>query len=507
MPPVQAPHLLPPPIIQGGMGVGISNWRLARAVSMAGQLGVVSGTAIDVVVARRLQDGDVGGHVRRALAAFPLPDMANRVLETFLLDGGREPGQPYRPVPMMTLTPSRAVQELLVVANFVEVYLAKQGHYGIVGINYLRKIEMPLPFACLGAMLAGVDAVLVGAGSPAEMPDMLRMLARRDDVLLPVRTQGTTSADGTFAVRCSPRALIGDGPPLHRPDMFAIVASSDLATSLVADPASRPDGFVVEAPSAGGHNAPPRGPRQANPAGEPIYGERDEVDLAVLRGLGLPFWLAGGQASPDALMAALTVGAAGVQVGTAFAFSAESGLADSLKEAVLVAAAAGEQVEVRTDWRASPTGFPFKIVGVAGTLSDPSVVAARPAVCDLGALRAPFRQDDGSIGYRCPAEPAASYVNHKGGRLANTDGRQCLCNALMAAGGLAQVRPHAYEEPPIVTSGSDFSAVAALARAHRHDLPYPAQAVIDYLIAGPLSADVAGKPARSTGRVSQQQMP
>jgi nitronate monooxygenase len=36
-----------PKIIQGGMGVGVSNWRLAQAVSKLGQLGVVSGTALD----------------------------------------------------------------------------------------------------------------------------------------------------------------------------------------------------------------------------------------------------------------------------------------------------------------------------------------------------------------------------------------------------------------------------------------------------------------------------
>jgi hypothetical protein len=47
-----------PQIVQGGMGVGVSSWRLARAVSTLGQLGVVAGTALDVVLARRLQDGD-----------------------------------------------------------------------------------------------------------------------------------------------------------------------------------------------------------------------------------------------------------------------------------------------------------------------------------------------------------------------------------------------------------------------------------------------------------------
>ena len=53
------------------MGVGVSNWRLAQAVSRAGQLGLVSGTALDQVFARRLQDGDDGGHMRRGLDAFP----------------------------------------------------------------------------------------------------------------------------------------------------------------------------------------------------------------------------------------------------------------------------------------------------------------------------------------------------------------------------------------------------------------------------------------------------
>ena len=50
-----------PKIIQGGMGVGVSNWRLAQAVSKLGQLGIVSGTGLDQVLARRLQDGDLGG--------------------------------------------------------------------------------------------------------------------------------------------------------------------------------------------------------------------------------------------------------------------------------------------------------------------------------------------------------------------------------------------------------------------------------------------------------------
>jgi NAD(P)H-dependent flavin oxidoreductase YrpB (nitropropane dioxygenase family) len=473
-----------PRIIQGGMGVAISSWQLARAVSATGHLGVVSGTALDVVYARRLQDGDVGGHVQRALAAFPVPAVAQRVLDTYYLPAGRPARQPYRMVPMFTLQPPVELQELTVVANFCEVYLAKEGHHGAVGINYLRKIELPIPFACLGAMLAGIDYVLMGAGNPGDLPELIRRLARRDGVALSVRTQGTTSADGTFAVRCSPRALLGAGPPLHRPQMLAIIASTDLAAGLAGDPATRPDGFIIEGHSAGGHNAPPRGPRRTTPTGEPVYDDRDAVDLEAIRELGLPFWLAGSQGTPEGLRSAMAAGAAGVQVGTVFAFCAESGLADTLKRQVLRDLVNDGDRTVRADWRLSPTGFPFKVLDVAGTLSDPDITA-RPHVCDIGALRSPYRQADGTIGYRCPAEPTKMYLS-KGGRAANTEGRHCLCNALLAAADLPQRRPHGYDEPAVVTSGDDLSTVAALIRSRPDATPYPASVVIDYLCPVPV---------------------
>ena len=62
-------------IIQGGMGAGVSNWNLARTVSRLGQLGVVSGTALDAILVRRLQDGDLEGQVRHALTNFPFQNM------------------------------------------------------------------------------------------------------------------------------------------------------------------------------------------------------------------------------------------------------------------------------------------------------------------------------------------------------------------------------------------------------------------------------------------------
>lgn len=475
-----------PTIIQGGMGVAISGWELARAVSTAGQLGVVSGTALEVVCVRRLQLGDPSGDVRRALAHFPDPSVAQWILDAYFVEGGKPATASFAAVPRWTLDPSRKLQQLTVAANFVEVFLAKEGHDGPVGINYLRKIELPLPFACYGAMLAGVDYVLMGAGNPAELPGLLRRLARGEDLDWAVRVQGATSADGVHAVAVSPRALVTTPEgllPLPLPRVLAIVASVDLATGLAADPACRPDGFVVEGPSAGGHNAPPRGPRRVDDAGQPVYDERDVVDIPSIVALGLPVWLAGSYGTPDGLRRAQASGAMGVQVGTAFALCHESGLDVDLKRRVLGQVASGE-VSVHSDWRVSPTGFPFRVLDLEGTLSDPEVVADRKRVCDLGVLRSPYRTADGSVDYRCPAEPTDIYIRRKGGREANTDGRTCLCNALLASAGLPQQRPRGYVEPALVTAGSDFTSVGHLMAGAADGMTYSAGDVVRFLLNG-----------------------
>jgi len=155
------------------MGVGISHWRLARTVSRLGQLGVVSGTALDQVLARRLQDGDIGGHMRRGLDAFPDRPMAERVWDTYYLAGGRPARQAYRLVPTQAQDNPRELVELCVVANFVEVFLAREGHDGPVGINYLEKIQLPHLASIYGAMLAGVAFVLMGAGIATRIPGVL----------------------------------------------------------------------------------------------------------------------------------------------------------------------------------------------------------------------------------------------------------------------------------------------------------------------------------------------
>jgi len=443
-----------PTIIQGGMGVGVSNWRLAQAVSRLGQLGVVSGTALDQVFARRLQDGDPGGHMRYGLDHFPFREMAERVWTAYFIPGGKKDYESYKKLPMHDLTGPRELQDLCIVANFVEVFLARDGHGHPAGINYLEKIQLPLLPSIYGAMLAGVDYILMGAGIPLKVPAVLDDLSRHESVTYPLQVAGGDDAEITFAPH---EFMEFDLPPLARPKFLAIIASNTLALTMLKKANGKVDGFVVEGPTAGGHNAPPRGKLQLNEAGEPVYGERDRVDLKKLRELGVPFWLAGGYGSSEKVREALGEGAAGVQVGTAFAFCEESGLTEEYKQAVLESVAQGT-AHVVTDPLASPTSFPFKVVRVEGSNSEPDVYASRPRICDLGYLREAYRTEEGEVDYRCAGEPVTTYVA-KGGKPENTVGRKCLCNGLMANIGHAQVRAGNRVERGLITSGDDVTSL------------------------------------------------
>jgi nitronate monooxygenase len=470
-----------PKIIQGGMGVAISNWRLARTVSRLGHLGVVSGTALDHVLARRLQDGDPGGHMRRAFDAFPFRAMAERVWNTYYIPGGKAPGAPYRRLPFHGRECPRPLAEVGIIGNFVEVFLAREGHANPVGINYLEKIQPPHLIAIYGAMLAGVGYVLMGAGIPLKIPGILDAYVDHRPATYPLYVVGAQEGDDT-TMRFTPREFMeGDLPPLARPRFLPIIASNTLAVTMLKKANGRVDGFIVEGPTAGGHNAPPRGKLALSEQGEPIYGERDRVNLAKMRELGLPFWLAGGFGAADVLQQALEAGAAGVQVGTAFAYCAESGLRDDYKQALLEKVARGE-ARVFTDPLASPSGFPFKVVQLEGTISESAVRLARPRVCDCGYLREAYRTPDGRIDFRCPSEPVAAYVA-KGGKAEDTIGRTCICNGLVATAGAPQTRAQGkFVEAGIVTSGDDLTGLARFMRPG--STSYTAADVIRVLLDG-----------------------
>ncbi len=467
-----------PIIIQGGLGAGVSSWLLAKTVSQMGQLGVVSGTALDLILARSLQTGDHGGHLWRAMQHFPIPEMAQRIFDTFFIPGGKKDEEAFKKVPMFSQNPNRFLQELTVVANFVEVFLAKEGHKGVVGINFLEKIQMPNLFSLYGAMLAGVDYVLMGAGIPREIPGVLATFANHEEASLKMYVEGAESED-TYRIRFDPKKLIQKVlPELKLPKFLGIISSLPLAMTLFKKATGKVDGFVIESHTAGGHNAPPRGKLHLNAKGEPLYGEKDKVNLEKIKRLGLPFWIAGSYGSHEKLKEAIALGAKGIQVGTSFAFSRESALSEEIKQKLLQKTVRGEG-NVFTDPKASPTGFPFKVVSMEESISEEKEYHDRPRICDLGYLRHIYKKKNGSLGYRCPSEPIENY-KRKGGSPEDVIGRKCLCNGLMANIGLPQLQKNGYIEKPLVTAGDDYKFLAQFLK--NGESSYSAKDVINYLL-------------------------
>lgn len=461
------------PIIQGGMGIGVSSWELAREVALAGQIGTVSGTCTEIVFARLLQHGDPGGHIRRAFDHFPSPEVAERVYRKYFVRNGISFGEKFKQVPMFSLSPPQELTELTVCANFAQVWLAKEGHTSPIAVNFLEKVQLPHLFALYGAMLAGVDMVVVGAGLPVQFPGIIENLARGERTSYRVLFANDPSKE--VHVSFDPRCVMGeDLAPLGQPDFLAII-SLPLAGKIILDrTGGKVDGFIVEGSCAGGHNAPPRGELVLTACGEPVYGERDRPDFEKIRALGRPFWTAGGWASPEGLREAQALGAIGIQAGTIFAGCASSWFQQELKETFLSLAARNE-LYVRTSARVSPTGFPFQVAQVPGTFSDSFLYEARPRICDLGYLRELARLADGSLVLRCSAEPIDAYVR-KGGKIEDTQGRGCLCNSLLSAIGLGQWRG-CYREPPLITLGKEIPSFMK-----KRGAPYTAREVIEHLL-------------------------
>lgn len=457
-------------IRQGGMGVDISHWPLANTIAKLGGLGTISGVMADRIMARTLQLGDPGGHIRRALAHFPFQQFVDQILESYFVEGGLQPGQRFRPVQQFFLNPSEKLIALTLCANFAFVWLAKEGHNRPITINYLEKVQLQHTYNMVGAMLAGVDAVTMGAGLPNKVPGMLDVIAAGGNPSYNISLDGGGSIPAEFDVnKFFGTSLAG----LKRPDFIPIITTDAAASFLMKKSNGKIQAFVIERPSAGGHNAPPRGKIELDNEGEPIYGEKDFADLTKMREFGLPFWIGGGLASPEGLRWALENGASGIQVGSIFALSRESGLRDDLRRELLRRIYRGE-ARTRTDLNLSPTGFPFKVVDLPETIADRNVLAQRKRLCDQGLLLRPYVDDTGKIGFRCPAEPIDNYIK-KGGKEADTVGAECLCNGLLSTTTKATV-----QAPSIITLGDDVSFVRILL-AHEDDT-YSAEDAMNYLL-------------------------
>jgi len=462
-----------PALTVAGMGVNISNYELCKAGAIAGEklgisvLPIVSGTALPAIMVDRLQSGDIDAI--RALREFDLVSnvkVSDRIISKFSPKAKGEK-RLLTPKPEVFVMGSEEKQvemnELAIASAFSEIALAKERHSSPVGINLLEKIQlMHLP-TLLGAMMAGVDYVAVGAGIPIQIPQVLRDFADGKTASYRVDIAGIGQK---HVISLDPKKFIGDRK-LNIPKFFPIISSTVLAKVLCR--ASGVDGFIIEGPLAGGHNAPARSKELDAKTGEPVYGEKDKPDLSAIKALGKPFYLAGAYA--DGLKKAKELGAEGVQVGTLFALSKESGMRKDLAEKARKKIALGN-LEVKCDPNVSPSGYPFMVTNLEGTLSQKGDYDQRERYCKYGYLVEVYKKEDDKLDFRCPAELVENYVR-KGGKIEDTKGKVCLCEALIAAAGHSDAQP-------IITLGKIVEPVKKLMEGKKDGI-YSAEEVVLYI--------------------------
>lgn len=330
------------PIIQGGMGVGVSNARLAGAVSAHGALGTLSSACIDAVV---------GARVGRKLST-------------------RE-------------------------AMAMDVREAKGGRDIPVAVNIMVALSATYEDSVLGAMDGGVEVIISGAGLPLNLPSIAAKHPRASEVeLVPIVSSGR---------------------------------AAQLICKRWAKNGRIPSAMVVEGPLAGGHLGWRTREEIEDPANslENLLAEVLEVSRA---NGGFPVVAAGGVYERADIDRMLSLGAAGVQIGTRFLATEESGASDEFKEALV---ACGPEAIVVAVQPGSPCQLPFRILNSCGMYVD-AVQGARKAKCDKG------------------------YLLREGKCLAKDDPNSyfCICNGLLCAAGLEKV-----DEKPLFTVGSNASRV------------------------------------------------
>lgn len=489
-------------MIQGGMGVYISNWKLARAASMSklGSIaGTLSGTAMDYIYTRKLQLGDPGSHVHDAFTALDKMfgcEIGKKTYDKYYIKNGKQPSERFKNPPKAvvktldgsTSVPMPATQgetiklkldeelvELMIAVGFAEVYLAKKNNNGVIFINFLNKIDLPLIFTMYGAILAGVDGIVVGAGNPDGLPKVVSMLANHEEVSIEPAVLYKEPSE-KFVLPFNPKSIANGALAknrLKKPAFLAIVSLEDLAVALANSTSMPPDGLIIENHTAGGHNANPVGPMKKDELGQPIYSEKDVANIEAIKNTGLPFWLGGGYDSKEKLDSAMKQGAAGVQTGTIYALAEESGMTSEHRSAVFnrIKNGADDLSIVRTTMY-SPTGFSFKVAMLDGTLSDNKIYENRKRICDMGLLQQvgvdkPDANGLRRLFHRCPAAPVDSFVNNRGLQR-NSEEKRCLCNGLTAGAGYPQTLKSADGtwsfEPSIVTLGEHLDGARRLSR-------------------------------------------
>lgn len=339
------------PIIQGGMGIGLSSYTLAGAVAAEGGMGVLSSAALDRIVSKRH-----GKKLNARLAA------AQDVVDAKKLANG----------------------------------------HGAIGMNIMVALFNQYEDSVLGSMDGGVDAIISGAGLPMALPEIANTHPRANDV-----------------------ALIP-------------IVSSGRAMEIICKRWSRsnrlPDAVVVEGPLAGGHIAWRKEEEALDPANK-LENLLAEV-LEVAKNYGnIPVIAAGGVYSHDDIKKYLAMGCAGVQMGTRFLATYESGANQEYKK--LLVECKEEDIELATK-PGSPCGMIFRVLKQAPFYQE-ALQRARAPKCDKGYLL--------NKGH-CPSK----YENEK---------TFCICNGL-----LSSINLNAPQEKNLYTVGQNAYRVDRIMSVH-----------------------------------------
>ncbi len=330
------------PIIQGGMGVGVSLHPLAKAVAVEGGLGIVSSACMDRLVSRRM---------------------------------GRK------------VNIYEAVKE--------EITLSKIKN-GFVGINIMAALGRDYADSVKGAIDAGADVIISGAGLPLSLP---AIQPPKETALIPIVS--------------SARAL-------------------DIICKKWEKLSYRPDAVVLEGPLAGGH-----------------LGFRiDDVELEsnklenllppvkdMARKYGdFPVIVAGGIYTHDDIVSFMDQGADGVQMGTRFLATEESSATAAYKDIVVKARKEDIVVAYRPG---SPCGLPFRVIKHSPMYTS-ALGQDRKPKCDKGYVL--MKDVDGKYAI-CPSkEDNKDYF--------------CICNGLLSSSGY-----NANEEEALYTVGTNASRI------------------------------------------------
>ncbi len=345
------------PIIQGGMGAGISMAPLAKAVAREGGMGVISSVALD------------------------------------------------------QLTSARVGKKLNIYEAVIREIRDAKEDGGVIGINIMVALFRDYIPSVQGALDAEVDAIISGAGLPLQLPEIARK-HRKDfrTALIPI-----VSSDRALEIVCK------------RWKRFGYL----------------PDAVILEGPKAGGH----LGWRKV----QDIQKEENSLEnllppvLKVAKRYGrIPVIVAGGIYSHEDIVRFLEMGASGVQIGTRFLATYESGASEEFKR--MVVSATKEDIIV-AERPGSPCGMLFRLLKYSPMYQE-TLRQARPPKCDQG------------------------YVLYNNYCPAMDDNKDffCICNGLLGATIYANTR-----EKPLFTVGENAWRIDKIMSVKEliHDLVNP----------------------------------